>query len=174
MCIRDRELIARAAGDIYGGCLAMRPVCGGGDNACAYCAYHSICRFDEAHAANRRRRTEPLKKQEVLERIEREAVSYTHLDVYKRQAYIKEKYQKPGEVYLGLVHRLDRPAGGVMVFARTSKAAARLAAQMQAGRFQKTYLAVVTGNPPPAGDWDDDLLKDEKSNTCLLYTSRCV
>lgn len=81
------------------------------------------------------------------------------------KAYIKEKYQKPGEVYLGLVHRLDRPAGGVMVFARTSKAAARLAAQMQEGRFQKTYLAVVTGNPPPAGDWEDDLLKDEKSNT---------
>lgn len=67
-----RELIARAAGDIYAGCLAMRPVCGGGDNACAYCAYHSICRFDEAHAANRRRWKEPLKKQEVLERIERE------------------------------------------------------------------------------------------------------
>ena len=49
-------------GDIYAGCLAMRPVCGGGDNACAYCAYHSICRFDEAHAANRRRWKEPLKK----------------------------------------------------------------------------------------------------------------
>ena len=49
------------------------------------------------------------------------------------KAYIKEKYGKPGNVYLGLVHRLDRPTGGVMVFARTSKAAARLAAQIKSG-----------------------------------------
>ena len=55
--------------------------------------------------------------------------------------YVKEKYNKPGEVYIGLVHRLDRPTGGVMVFARTSKAAARLAEQIQDGTFSKTYLA---------------------------------
>ncbi|MDN5277372.1 MAG: rRNA synthase [Clostridiales bacterium] len=57
--------------------------------------------------------------------------------------YIKEKYNKPGNVYLGLVHRLDRPVGGVMVFARTSKAASRLSDQVRRGSFGKVYLAVV-------------------------------
>ena len=51
--------------------------------------------------------------------------------------YVKEKYDKPGEVYIGLVHRLDRPTGGVMVFARTSKAAARLQEQRKTGLFEK-------------------------------------
>ena len=59
--------------------------------------------------------------------------------------YIKEKYNKPGEVYLGLVHRLDRPTGGVMVFARTSKAAGRLSEQIREGGFHKKYLAIVDG-----------------------------
>ena len=53
------------------------------------------------------------------------------------KAYIKEKYNKPGEVYLGLIHRLDRPVGGVMVFARTSKAAARLSEQVRNKDFRK-------------------------------------
>lgn len=53
------------------------------------------------------------------------------------KAYIKKKYNKPGEVYLGLVHRLDRPVGGVMVFARTSKAAARLSEQVRNKDFKK-------------------------------------
>lgn len=61
--------------------------------------------------------------------------------------YLKEKYNKPGNVYAGLVHRLDRPTGGVMVFAKTSKAASRLAEQIKTGDFQKTYLAVVNGSP---------------------------
>ncbi len=69
------------------------------------------------------------------------------LDILK--AYIKEKYQKPGNVYLGLVHRLDRPTGGVMVFAKTSKAAARLTEQMKTGDFEKKYLAVLHGTPEP-------------------------
>jgi len=60
------------------------------------------------------------------------------------KAYIKEKYQKPGNVYCGLVHRLDRPVGGIMVFARTSKAASRLSKEMSSS-FQKKYLAVVSG-----------------------------
>ena len=64
------------------------------------------------------------------------------------KAYIGKKYNKPGNVYLGLVHRLDRPTSGVMVFARTSKAAARLSAQIHDGCFEKTYLAVLTGAPP--------------------------
>ena len=59
--------------------------------------------------------------------------------------YFKEKYNKPGNVYLGLIHRLDRPVGGVMVFAKTSKAAARLSEQVREKVFQKTYLVVVNG-----------------------------
>ena len=59
--------------------------------------------------------------------------------------YLKEKYNKPGNVYLGLVHRLDRPVSGVMVFAKTSKAASRLSDQVRTHTFKKTYLAVVNG-----------------------------
>ena len=59
--------------------------------------------------------------------------------------YIKEKYNKPGNVYLGLVHRLDRPVGGVMIFAKTSKAAGRLSTQVREKVFKKEYLAVVDG-----------------------------
>lgn len=59
--------------------------------------------------------------------------------------YLKEKYQKPGNVYLGLVHRLDRPVGGVMVFAKTSKAASRLSEQIRTNQMQKSYYAVVNG-----------------------------
>ncbi len=65
------------------------------------------------------------------------------LDLAK--AYIKEKYAKPGNVFLALVHRLDRPVGGVMLFGRTSKAARRLGEQFQQRRIQKTYWAVVRG-----------------------------
>ena len=81
------------------------------------------------------------------------------------KAYIKEKYQKPGEVYLGLVHRLDRPVSGVMVFARTSKAAARLTEQFSAHRAQKRYAAVVEGTAPGEGRLFDWLLKNEGTNT---------
>ena len=59
--------------------------------------------------------------------------------------YIKEKYNKPGNVYLGLVHRLDRPVGGIMIFAKTSKAAGRLSNQVREKVFKKEYLAVVDG-----------------------------
>lgn len=60
--------------------------------------------------------------------------------------YIKEKYNKPGKVYLGLVHRLDRPVSGVVLYARTSKAASRLTSEFRARRVEKTYFAVVDGN----------------------------
>ena len=61
--------------------------------------------------------------------------------------YIKETYNKPGNVYLGLVHRLDRPVGGVMIFAKTSKAASRLSDQVRTHTFKKEYLAVLDGTP---------------------------
>ena len=61
--------------------------------------------------------------------------------------YIKETYDKKGNVYLGLVHRLDRPTGGVMVFAKSSKAASRLSEQLKSGDFEKRYYAVVMGEP---------------------------
>ena len=61
--------------------------------------------------------------------------------------YIKTTYNKPGNVYVGLVHRLDRPTGGVMVFAKSSKAASRLSEQMKDGDFEKRYYAVLVGEP---------------------------
>lgn len=79
--------------------------------------------------------------------------------------YIREKYNKPGNVYLGLVHRLDRPTGGVMVFAKTSKAAGRLSEQIRKNTFKRGYLAVVAGHPEPLqGRKRDYLLKDRKTN----------
>lgn len=79
--------------------------------------------------------------------------------------YLKEKYNKPGEVYLGLVHRLDRPVGGVMVFAKTSKAAARLSEQVRVKDFKKKYLVVVNGKmEEKKGILEDYLLKNEKAN----------
>ena len=78
---------------------------------------------------------------------------------------IKNRYNKPGNVYLGLVHRLDRPVGGAMVFAKTSKAASRLSEQIRVREFKKVYLAVVhgvVGNS--SGRLEHYLLKDEKTN----------
>ena len=83
--------------------------------------------------------------------------------------YIKEKYNKPGNVYLGLVHRLDRPVGGVMVFAKTSKAASRLSEEVRNKTFQKHYLVIVNGKmEKEKGTLEDDLWKDEKSNTSYV------
>ena len=79
--------------------------------------------------------------------------------------YIKEKYNKPGNVYLGLVHRLDRPVGGVMVFAKTSKAAGRLSEQIREKTFEKKYIAVVDGRfELKKGSLEDYLYKDERNN----------
>ena len=79
--------------------------------------------------------------------------------------YIKEEYNKPGEVYIGLIHRLDRPVGGVMVFARTSKAASRLSEQVRNKTFKKKYLAVVDGKiDKTIGTLEDYLYKDERNN----------
>jgi len=75
--------------------------------------------------------------------------------------YIKEKYDKPGNVFLGLVHRLDRPTSGVMVFARTSKAASRLSRYFRKHRINKTYLALVEGKPPEEGTYSDYIRRDK-------------
>ena len=82
--------------------------------------------------------------------------------------YIKEKYNKPGNVYLGLVHRLDRPVGGIMVFARTSKAAGRLSDQIRTHQFKKTYLAVVNGIIEKDSDrFVDKLKRLDNGNTVV-------
>jgi len=87
--------------------------------------------------------------------------------------YIKEKYDKPGNVYLGLVHRLDRPVSGVCVFAKTSKAASRLSNQVSNHEeFKKVYLAVVNDNGLKDSDvFKDNLLKDTKTNTVKVDPS---
>ncbi len=83
--------------------------------------------------------------------------------------FIKQRDKKPGNVFLGLVHRLDRPTGGVMVFAKTSKAAARLSAELKSKQMQKTYLAVICGKPQIANDQLVTYLKkDEKTNTVSI------
>ena len=85
------------------------------------------------------------------------------------KSYLKEKYNKPGNVYLGLVHRLDRPVGGVMVFAKTSKAASRLSEQVRNKTFKKEYLVICNGKMEKEKDTLVDYLwKDEKKNTSYV------
>jgi len=78
--------------------------------------------------------------------------------------FIKKRDNKPGNVYLGLVHRLDRPVGGIMVFAKTSKCASRLSEQIRNRTFKKTYYAVVENKINSEGKFIDKLLKDSKTN----------
>ncbi len=86
--------------------------------------------------------------------------------------YIKEKYNKPGNVYLGLVHRLDRPTGGIMVFAKTSKCASRLSEQIRTNQMKKEYHAVIEGIlKNKEGKFEDYLLKDEKTNIVSINKS---
>lgn len=80
------------------------------------------------------------------------------------KVYIKKKYQKPGNVFLGLLHRLDKPVSGVMMFAKTSKSAARISEQIRKRKIGKTYLTVVKGKPPKNGFLSHYLLKDKKNN----------
>lgn len=84
--------------------------------------------------------------------------------------YIKLKYNKPGDVFLGLVHRLDRPVGGVIVFARTSKAAARLSDAMRTRRVQKRYAAIVTERIPAFGSLTDYIMKDEATHSARIVS----
>jgi len=84
--------------------------------------------------------------------------------------YLKEKYKKPGNVFLGLVHRLDRPVGGVVLFAKTSKGASRLSAQFRERSVEKYYFAVVVGKTKEAsGTIVSFLKKDEKKNTVEVF-----
>ena len=84
--------------------------------------------------------------------------------------YIKEKYNKPGEVFLGVVHRLDRPTTGIVVFARTSKALTRLNEMFSNRTTQKTYWAVVKNKPPKTEDNLVHFLKrNEKNNTSKAH-----
>lgn len=81
--------------------------------------------------------------------------------------YIRDKYQKPGNVFMGMVHRLDRPVSGVMVFARTSKAAARLSAQIRGGTVEKVYHAVVEGRLAGCGELEHFLERRGDRSTAL-------
>src|SRR5437762_4885486 len=88
------------------------------------------------------------------------------------RAYLKEKYEKKGHVYLGMPHRLDRPVSGVVLFARSTKAAQRLAEQFKTRQVRKVYWALVESAaqvPPEAGTWEDWLLKipDEARSTTV-------
>src|SRR5947209_3239861 len=76
------------------------------------------------------------------------------------KAYLKRRYNKPGNVYLGIPHRLDRPVSGVIVFARNTKAARRLAEQFQQRQGKKGYWAAAEGDvQPAAGTWEDGMRK---------------
>lgn len=84
------------------------------------------------------------------------------------KSYLKEKYNKPGNVYLGLIHRLDRPTGGIMVFAKTSKAASRLSEQIRLNLFTKKYLAIVNGYfDEKVGVFEDYILKKEDNSSVI-------
>jgi 23S rRNA pseudouridine1911/1915/1917 synthase len=85
--------------------------------------------------------------------------------------YVRTKYNKPGEAYIGLVHRLDRPVGGVMVFARTSKAASRLSEQARKGMLEKKYLAIVCGRAMLDASLYCYLKKDDKTNTTQVVNA---
>jgi 23S rRNA pseudouridine1911/1915/1917 synthase len=87
--------------------------------------------------------------------------------------YLKEKYRKPGNVFLGIVHRLDRPVSGVLLFARTSKAAARLSEQFRSGTIEKIYWAIVEGEVArSAGSLEDWLRKNERTGRVEVVEPR--
>ena len=85
------------------------------------------------------------------------------------KTYIKEKYCKPGEVFIGLPHRLDRPTSGIVVFARTSKALTRLNAMFRDGNIHKTYWAITANKPPQEeGTLENYIQKNEKLNKSFI------
>lgn len=89
--------------------------------------------------------------------------------VAQAKAYLKRKYRKPGSVYLGVVSRLDSPVSGVVILARTSKAAARLNEQFRTRRVEKIYWAIAGGRiEPPSGQLIDFLAKDEQNKRMAI------
>lgn len=91
------------------------------------------------------------------------------LDLTKMvKSYIKEKYNKPGEVYLGLLHRLDRMVGGLIVFAKTSKAASRISEYIRCREFKKKYITIVNGTLKGHGELKDYLIKNERFNKSMV------
>ena len=108
-------------------------------------------------------------KQQMLACCPDESGDENLLDGVKE--YLKTTYNKPGNAYVGLVHRLDRPTGGVMVFAKTSKAASRLSEQMRSGGFEKKYLAVLCGVPSKKqATLENYLRKNSINNTVYVCT----
>jgi len=92
------------------------------------------------------------------------------LDVIIKR-YLAEKYNKPGDVFLGVVHRLDRPVSGVMLYARTSKALARMNEIFRSRKLKKIYWAIVSRKPPQQeGRLVNYLLKNEKQNKSYVFT----
>ncbi len=87
------------------------------------------------------------------------------------KAYVKETYNKPGEAYIGLVHRMDRPVGGLLVFARTSKAAARLSEQVRTHELSRQYVCIVEGDAPDPFTYVDYLSKDLQNNRVTVLPS---
>lgn len=86
------------------------------------------------------------------------------------KAYLKEKYNKPGNVFLGLVHRLDRPVGGLVIFAKTSKALSRMTQMFAKGEVRKTYRAIVCQAPEiPSARLVHYLVRNEKQNKSYPY-----
>lgn len=86
--------------------------------------------------------------------------------------YLKREYNKKGDAFLGLLHRLDKPVGGVMLFAKTSKAASRISEQIRKRTIKKTYHTVVEGVSPQNGMLQDFLLKNKETNTVSVVSSK--
>ena len=108
--------------------------------------------------------------------VEKRASQLTQGDSSKKtslmdevKAFIKQRDNKQGNVFLGLLHRLDRPVGGVVLFAKTSKGASRISAQIRNHEWEKEYEAVVEGTPPEHGTVRQWLLKDRNKNRVTAY-----
>jgi 23S rRNA pseudouridine1911/1915/1917 synthase len=86
--------------------------------------------------------------------------------------YLKNAYQKPGNVYLGLTHRLDRPVSGLMILTKTSKAASRISEQIRNHNIKKTYWAIVYGRTPLEAEYKHFLKKDSRTNTTKAFSSK--
>ena len=96
-----------------------------------------------------------------------------HVDVtYLCKRYLKKEYNKPGNVYLGLTHRLDRPVTGLMVLAKTSKAASRISKLIREHQLKKIYWAIVHGRTPLEASYEHFLKKDPKTNKTKAYSSK--